>query len=159
MGNPGGSPLTLDDAFIVDLTVALFHSSPDAIFVVDDHGVIRMLNKQAEWLTGHHQAVMLGQPIEMLLPGGLRERHQAHRDGYMADLRIRPMETSPLLDIRMLHKDGTELPVDINLSPLVTGLGTFVIATARRRNGRGMECSGELRGDPGRCPASCSLFT
>ena len=127
-----------DDRFISDLTIALFHLAPDAIIVTGSDGLICLVNKQAEWLTGYHSAAMRGEPVEMLLPVSRRNRHQdAHRPGYMADLRVRPMEASPRLDIRLLHRDGEEIPVDINLSPLVTPRGTFIIATIRRRRGRG----------------------
>ena len=37
------------------------------------------------------------------------------------------------LDLKLRQKDGTEVPVDINLSPVVTVRGTYVIATIRRR--------------------------
>lgn len=123
-----------DDRFVADLTIALFHLAPDAIIVTDSAGKVCLVNKQAEWLTGHHAGAMQGRPVEMLLAPGLRDRHRdEHRAGYMSDLRVRPMEARSGLDIRLRHRDGEEIPVDINLSPLVTERGTFVIAIVRRR--------------------------
>ena len=58
-----------EDRFIADLTIALFHLSPDAIVVIATGGDICLVNKQAEWLTGHHATALRGQPVEMLLPG------------------------------------------------------------------------------------------
>src|SRR5260370_33758258 len=59
---------------------------------------------------------MLGQSIEMLVPGRLRDRHLAHRISYMKDPKTRPMGT----DLQLLGQraDRSELPVDIVLSPI-----------------------------------------
>ncbi len=117
--------------FNADLAMVLFNFSPDGIVVVDDRGVIVLANRQTEVLTGYPRGVLQGTSVERLLPQELRLRHVAHRTRYMEDPRVRPMGAH--LNLRVGRADGTEVPVDINLSPVATTRGMFVIATIRRR--------------------------
>lgn len=114
-----------------DLALVLFQHNPDAIIVVDDSAVIRLANRQALFLSGYPLAELAGEKIELLLPEAARARHEEHRKGYVEDLRIRPMGAD--LNLRLRHKNGSEIAVLINLAPAMTKQGTFVIATIRRR--------------------------
>jgi PAS domain S-box-containing protein len=116
--------------FTSDMALVLFQSSPDAIVVTDSEGRIRMVNPQAELLFGWHHSEMRGQPVEMLLPEDQRARHEQHRHTFLDDPRVRPMGIS--LHLQALRKDERRVDVDINLSPVVTAHGLFVIATIRR---------------------------
>lgn len=116
--------------FTSDMALVLFQSSPDAIVVTDSEGKIRMVNPQAELLFGWHHSEMRGQPVEMLLPEEHRERHERHRISFLDDPRVRPMGIS--MHLQALRKDARRVDVDINLSPVVTAHGLFVIATIRR---------------------------
>lgn len=114
-----------------DMAVVLFRNSPDAIVCVDDSGFIRMTNPQAELLFGYHHTEMRGQPVEMLIPAELKDVHQRNRSAFLEDPRVRSMGLG--LDLRARRKNGTLVEVDINLSPVVTARGMFVVATIRRR--------------------------
>ncbi len=67
----------------------------------------------------------------MLLPEALREIHVQHRNGYVAEPRLRPMGIELALSGR--HKTGMVFPIEIVLPPTVTPTGLYVIATVRRR--------------------------
>jgi light-regulated signal transduction histidine kinase (bacteriophytochrome) len=67
--------------------------------------------------------------VEILVPDRFRQRHLAHREGYGAVPRARPMGSS--LDLFALRRDGTEFPVEISLSPLVTEEGILVSSAVR----------------------------
>ena len=108
---------------------ALLESAPDAVVGVDSEGVIRLANRQAEALFGYRREEMLGQPIEILVPERVKGIHPAHRAGYFADPRTRPMGAGLALSAR--RKDGTEFPVDISLSSIDTGDGILVSAAVR----------------------------
>jgi PAS domain-containing protein len=53
----------------------LVESAPDAMVIVDADGTIVLLNARAEVLFGYPREELLGQPVEVLLPEGLRSRH------------------------------------------------------------------------------------
>ena len=107
----------------------LFEYAPDAIIVVDSQGYIARLNAQAETMFGYSRAELLGQPLELLLPERFREQHVAYRLGYMIEARLRPMGAG--LELFGRRKDGTELAVDIMLSPLESSDEAIVIAVIR----------------------------
>lgn len=107
----------------------LFEYAPAAIIVVDSQGYIARLNAQAETMFGYSRAELLGQPLELLLPERFRKQHVAYRLGYMIEARLRPMGAG--LELFGRRKDGTELAVDIMLSPLESSEEAIVIAVIR----------------------------
>jgi PAS domain S-box-containing protein len=59
----------------------LVESSPDAFLVVDEGGLIKLVNRQAEILFGYDRAEPLDQPVELLVPDRVRQVHPSHRAG------------------------------------------------------------------------------
>lgn len=106
--------------------LALIEAAPDALLVTDDDGRIVIANAEAEKMFGYSRAELAGQPIEMLVPEPLRAGHVRRRTAYAAAPAIRPMGIGRELSAR--RRDGTELPVEISLSPLITELGLLTIA-------------------------------
>ncbi|HEY5173421.1 MAG TPA: PAS domain S-box protein, partial [Acidimicrobiia bacterium] len=53
----------------------LFDASADAMVTADAAGVIRRANAAAERLFGYGQAELVGRPVEMLMPAGVRDGH------------------------------------------------------------------------------------
>jgi protein-histidine pros-kinase len=99
----------------------LLQIAPDAMLVVDQLGVIVLVNPQTEKLFGYQQEEMLGRPVEILIPQRFRRRHQGHRTNLFDEPRLRPMGAK--LELFGLRKDGTEFPVEISLSPVETREG------------------------------------
>lgn len=107
----------------------LLESAPDAMVIVDRDGDIVIVNAQAESMFGYERKDLIGQNIEILLPGRLRKRHLVHRTGFFETPTLRPMGTN--LDLLGRRKDGSEFPVEISLSPIESESGELVSSVIR----------------------------
>jgi two-component system, sensor histidine kinase len=107
----------------------VLESAPDAIVIVDADGVILFASRQIKTVTGYDLEEILGQRIESLLPERFRRIHLAHRRSYKENAHSRPMGVD--LDLYALRKDGSEVPVEISLSPVADGERLLVAAAIR----------------------------
>ena len=107
----------------------LLEAAPDAMIIVEGDGRIALVNAQAERLFAYPRDELLGQRVEMLIPERFRRQHAAHRGLYAASPRTRAMGTG--LELYGRRKDGSEFPVEISLSPLVTEQGTLFSSAIR----------------------------
>ncbi len=107
----------------------LLNSAPDAIVIVDQAGEINLVNSQTEKSFGYSRDELLGQPVERLIPERFRQHHASNRQGYTATPTARPMGAE--FNLFGVRKDGTEFPVEINLSPLETEQGLLITSIIR----------------------------
>jgi PAS domain S-box-containing protein len=108
---------------------ALLESAPDGIVVVDERGVIVIINSQTERLFGYTREELIGQRVEVLVPERYRHSHVGDRSAFTEDPKLRPMGAGRPLTGR--KKNGEEFPVEISLSPLVTAEGRLVTSIIR----------------------------
>src|SRR5438874_8129579 len=102
-------------------------AAPNAMIMVNHEGQITLANQQAEKTFGYPREELLGRPIEMLVPERVRSGHQGFRHDYLCDPQARPMGAGRELFAR--RKDGSEVPVEIGLSPIHTSNGPLVLAS------------------------------
>jgi PAS domain S-box-containing protein len=115
-----------------DLLMHIFEKNPDAMLICDEHGRIVLVNSQLELLSGYHRSELKGQDVDILVPQQVKDHHIEHRRNYMDDPRLRPMGFGQ--DLRLQRKNKTDIPVEINLSPIATPRGVYVFAAIRRRH-------------------------
>ena len=101
-------------------------AAPNAIVMIDDRGLIEMVNAEAERVFGYTRNELLGKPVEMLVPERDRSKHPKLRTSFFADAVSRPMGAGR--DLYGLRKDGSEFPAEIGLNPIQTEEGTMVLS-------------------------------
>lgn len=112
-------------ATAAQLRVAI-EAAPNGMVMVDQSGLIVMVNRQMERLFGYNRTEMIGQRVEMLIPGRFRRAHPEQRDMYFHSPETRAMGHGR--DLYARRKDGTEFPVEVGLNPATTSEGTYVLA-------------------------------
>jgi PAS domain S-box-containing protein len=102
-------------------------SSPNGVVMVDRRGTIVLVNRETERLFGYTREEIVGQSIERLVPERFRDSHPTVRQEYFAHPQTRAMGAGR--DLFGIHKDGTEIPVEIGLNPIDAEEGFFVLAS------------------------------
>ncbi|MHB8204040.1 MAG: response regulator, partial [Desulfomonilaceae bacterium] len=92
---------------------------------VTQDGRIQLVNTEAEKMLGYKRSELAGKPVEILVPFGLRQIHAKYRKQYF----LNPTSHRMLGDgnPECVRKDGTEFPVEINISPIETTEGPLVV--------------------------------
>jgi len=107
----------------------LLDAAPDAVICVGSDGRIGFANVQTEHLFGYARNEILGRPFELLIPERFRSAHRGHVERYLEAPATRSMGSG--LDLFGLRKGGTEIPVEISLSPVVLSSGRHIAAAIR----------------------------
>lgn len=102
-------------------------AAPTGMLLMSATGAIVLVNAQIESLFGYSRAELLGQQIETLVPERFRLHHPGFRTEFLAAPKSRPMGAGR--DLYGLRKDGSEVPIEIGLNPLVTAEGVFVLSS------------------------------
>jgi diguanylate cyclase (GGDEF)-like protein/PAS domain S-box-containing protein len=87
-------------------------AAPDGVLWVDESGQILMANPAMESLSGYPPSSLIGQNVDIFLPPHLRSGHRQKMRAYFQVPRARAMGS---LDLALMRRDGTAVPVDISL--------------------------------------------
>lgn len=109
-----------------ELIHTLFNDVAEGIILADAHGVIQMVNPSGCRMFGYQEVELIGQKIETLVPHDLRPRHINNREHFNQQSNPRPMGVG--IDLHALAKDGSLIPVEISLSPVVIKGQRFIVA-------------------------------
>ena len=113
---------------------SFLEAAPDAVVIIDQDGQIVCVNRQTENLFGYARDELLGRDVEILIPDRYRARHRSQRDDFVAHPTTRPMGQS--VELWGLRKDGSEVSVEISLSPISNRDGILVVSIIRDVTGR-----------------------
>jgi PAS domain S-box-containing protein len=119
----------LPSLMILEEAASILEALPDGLLVTDVLGRITFANERMERISGYTGEELLGMPVDLLVPERLRTIHERQRGRFSAEPRIRPMGTG--LDTRLLRRDGSELSVQIQLSPAEIGDKRGVLVAIR----------------------------
>lgn len=109
------APLALSD---------LLSILPDAVVMVDEHGVIMYANSSVLDLLGYATNELVGQPLSVLIPPAVRDRHQELVVHFRHKGAPKMMGSRPVL--HAVHRTGRLVPVSISLCTLPSGDGAAV---------------------------------
>lgn len=104
---------------------------PDAVIVTASDGRILVANRKARELFGYDEAgaTLVDRDVDELLPQSLRKVHAHHRGRYIEHPRAREMGSG--LELLALRADGSEVPVEVSLSPVEVDGAHYVVAAIR----------------------------
>ena len=102
---------------ITDESRSVIATAQEAFLSTDQDGSIRQWNPEAERLFGWSRADVLGRDVtDLLVPRRNHDRLRENLNHFLED------GIGPILDrrmeIKLLHRDGTEVPVELSISPL-----------------------------------------
>jgi PAS domain S-box-containing protein len=121
----------------------LLDAAPDAMLVVTTEGKIQLANVQTEKLFGYPHEDLIGKPLELLIPDRFRRSHAGHVARYAAKPTTRTMGSG--LELHGRRRDGTDVPVEVSLSPMRWGGGMSICAAIRDiTDRRRLEASAKL---------------
>ena len=122
-------------AFVSDITQRrrlehrfskMVSSLPIGLLMAGADGKISMTNPALDAMFGYPQGTLAGQAVEVLLPQRIREGHPALRAAFAKTPEVRAMGSGR--DLLAQHRDGSEFPVEVGLTPLETEAGRQVLA-------------------------------
>jgi PAS domain S-box-containing protein len=111
-------------------TRLIVNNAFDAIITIDENGVIKTWNPQAEVIFGWSHEEAVGRKIsDTIIPMQYREKHEKNLKRFLdtGEGQIFNMQ----VQITALHRDGHELPVELTISPAKSGDKYIFIAIIR----------------------------
>lgn len=90
-------------------------AEPTGVLVVDEAGLVQMVNKAIEQQFGYSRNELLGQSVDVILPEELRDGHAKLRTAFLQSPATRPMGMGR--DLKGRRSDGTTMPVEVGLNP------------------------------------------
>ena len=105
---------------------ATFESAPTAMVLADAKGRIVLVNAETEKLFGYSRDELLGELNELLAPEHVRG-NQAWSSNDLNNT-VPDQHNGADCDRVGLHKDGTEIPVNLKLKTVKTDQGKFVLS-------------------------------
>ncbi len=107
----------------------VLETAADAIVIVDADARIVIANTAAETLFGYRKEELLGLKVHDLVPPSHKQAHRQYEKDYLAD--PDPQGMAAERELSACRRDGSTVPVEINLSPLRAPDGLFVTAIIR----------------------------
>lgn len=92
----------------------VFESILEGLILVDNKGVIQLVNPRTEDMFGYDEGELIGNTIEILIPSRFHHAHEAHRNAYIQKPSKRNMGSG--MNLWAKRKDGSDFPVEISLN-------------------------------------------
>jgi two-component system sensor kinase FixL len=108
---------------------SILDTVPEAMIVIDEHGVMQSFSSAAERLFGYRAGDVIGQNVKILMPAPYRENH----DGYMQ--RYKTTGEPRIIGIGRVvvgqRKDGSTFPMELAVGEMKSGEQRFFTGFVR----------------------------
>jgi PAS domain S-box-containing protein len=132
----------LDEQVVIDpqTFAQIVDGLPDGLLVINENGIIQLVNQQIELLFGYPRGRLIGEPVHMLLAPAMAETHARHIAKFFSQPSSRPMNLGKTLPGQ--HSSGRAVMVQISLSPIISNQGVLALGVVRRVNLDGHQSTG-----------------
>ncbi len=123
--------MNINDLFsgLAPISRVIAETASDAIITIDDASTILFANPATEKIFGYKLDELVGQSLTMLMPEYLRHLHRAGLDRYVTN-GTRHM-TWDAVQLPGLHRDGSEIPLELSFGEFVEDGKHFFTGIAR----------------------------
>lgn len=108
---------------------SILDTVPDAMIVIDAHGVMQSFSAMAERLFGYTAEESIGRNVSILMPSPYREQHDSYLARYLFTGERRIIGTGRLVVGQ--RKDGSTFPMELAVGEMQTGDRRFFTGFAR----------------------------
>ena len=98
---------------------SILETVPDAMIVINEHGLILSFSAAAERMFGFSEAELLGENISTLMPSPDRERHDHYLENYLATGERRIIGIGRITTAR--RRNGVVFPIDLHIGEARAG--------------------------------------
>jgi two-component system sensor kinase FixL len=98
---------------------SILDTIPDAMIVIDEHGIIHSFSSAAERQFGYRVAEVMGKNIKMLMPSSYRENHDGYIERYLRTGERRIIGIGRLVVGE--RKDGSTFPMELAVGEMRSG--------------------------------------
>lgn len=92
---------------------SIIDTVPDAMIVIDEHGVITSFSAAAQEMFGYTEAELLNENVSTLMPSPDREQHEGYLQRYLDTGQRRIIGIGRLTTAR--RRDGSTFPIDLHI--------------------------------------------
>jgi two-component system sensor kinase FixL len=98
---------------------SILDTLPDAMVVIDQHGIVQLFSRAAERLFGYTAAEICGRSVNVLMPSPYREQHDSYIQRYLSTGERRIIGIGRV--VVGLRKNGTTFPMELSVGEVRHG--------------------------------------
>lgn len=96
------------------LLATILETAVDAIVVIDQRGVIQLINEATTRMFGYQSSELVGQNVQVLMPSPDREHHDGYLSQYLETGNAKIIGIGR--EVQAMRKDGTVFPIKLSVS-------------------------------------------
>jgi two-component system sensor kinase FixL len=108
---------------------SILDTVPEAMIVIDEHGVMHSFSSAAERLFGYSADEVLGENIKMMMPSPYRENHDSYLERYLRTGEKRIIGTGRV--VVGARKDGSVFPMELAVGEMKSDKTRFFTGPLR----------------------------